>query len=416
MNLFEMREWSEGHIPDVTLTKQDMRLARTLEDNNRMAIRPSESGVYLETASFVGCVRFQSFDVLVRPKFSDDRNFHKMIAYALDLEQMDTLAGHASARVVSGHFTDLLFHCLVTEIQKILNKGLLKRFHENSDFRSIIHGKIDFNRTVRTVSRGMVGLFCNYEDLTHNTLENRILLSTIFHSIPLIRSRALRHQAAYLREMLAEICVKEQDLGLLLRRLDRETDRLNGYYEPALRLCKLIYECLSFTFDGPFSSIYPAFLFDMNALFERFLGRLLTECAPPGYEILYQRSLESYRNRSRGDKSPMIPDYQVTKGGQPILVADAKYKMYGVKRVSAQDLYQLTVYGVAAGTYESTIYYPDTHSTTDSYDLVLPPPHRPVKVHLKGIPLDFWLKKLGQDLRFDEGTKAEAWEHFAGIP
>ena len=408
--MWELREWSRRDIPGITLTRRDLQTARILEQKGRIVIRPIASGVSIEARSYVGLVKLESLELLIRPKFIDDRDFYKMFAYAFNLDKIDLFKEDIMAPVTGGYLTDLLFNCLVREIDKILARCLLKRYREQVDLLTTLRGKVDFSRAMERYARGAVDLPCRYEDLTCDTLENRILLSTLCLITPFVSSSVLLDKVHFLREFFAEFVSLERNLGLLLKQLAYHSDRLNRYYEQAFRICYLIYKSLCFTFEGTYFDVYPAILFDMNNLFERFLGRLLEEFAPPEYEVICQRSLGGYYNRE-GKQSPLlIPDYQLLQNGKCFILADAKYKLYEDNKVSPTDLYQLTVYSMAGEAEKTIIYYPVTKKQVDYYDLPLPHNKTGIRVYLIGIPLNLLLDKLDNyTLQFDEHFNNQIW-------
>lgn len=407
--VLEIREWSCRDIPGITLTGRDLQTVQILEQSRRVAIRPTASGVSIETGSYVGLVRLESLKLLIRPKFINDRDFFKMFAYAFHLNKIDLFEGYTRAPVASGYPTDFLFYCLVREIDKILTRGLLKRYREQVDLLTTLRGKVHFSRAMERYARGAVDLPCRYEDLTSDTLENRILLSALCLITPLISSPFLLHKARFLRELFTGIASLERNLGLLLKQLVQHGDRLNNYYHKAFQICYLIYDSLCFTFEGSSFAVYPAFLFDMNNLFERFLGRLLQESAPPEYEVLCQCSLGGYYNYKRKQISALIPDYQVRLDGKRSILADAKYKLYEESAVSPSDLYQLTVYSLAGEAEKTMIYYPATEKKVDYYDLPLPRDNTGIRVYLLGIPLNLMLEKLNSTLRLDDTSRVKIW-------
>ncbi|MDD4783961.1 MAG: hypothetical protein PHX16_10090 [Syntrophaceticus sp.] len=71
-----------------------------------------------------------------------------MLAYTFNLDKIDLFEESTLAPVTSGYLTDLLFHCLVREIDKILSRGLLKRYREQVDLLTTLRGKVDFSRAV----------------------------------------------------------------------------------------------------------------------------------------------------------------------------------------------------------------------------------------------------------------------------
>lgn len=79
----------------------------------------------------------------------------------------------------------------------------MKRYREQVDLLTTLRGKVDFSRAMDRYARGAIDLPA--EDLTCDTLENRILRSTLYLIAPLISSPVLLNKVRFLRESFAEI-------------------------------------------------------------------------------------------------------------------------------------------------------------------------------------------------------------------
>ncbi|MCZ0981481.1 hypothetical protein O1L60_27970 [Streptomyces diastatochromogenes] len=132
--------------------------------------------------------------------------------------------------------------------------------------------------------------------------------------------------------------------------------RHNEHYRPAHRWAALLLtggglEGL-FT-PGPLAS--HAFLIDMNRLFEAFVTRLLEDGARgSGLRAEGQTSRSGVLFDERAGKSygTVRPDVLVSgvRSGRPYrLPVDVKYKLYGEKKLSPEDLYQASLYAHALG-------------------------------------------------------------------
>lgn len=88
-----------------------------------------------------------------------------------------------------------------------------------------------------------------------------------------------------------------------------------------------------------------SFMLNMNMVFERFLGRYLSEQCPDEMRIGMQdvrSDVFSYLENGGGWNQPTIrPDFVFRRRRRVVAVADAKYK----NPPSSAELYQLTTYG-----------------------------------------------------------------------
>jgi 5-methylcytosine-specific restriction enzyme subunit McrC len=131
--------------------------------------------------------------------------------------------------------------------------------------------------------------------------------------------------------------------------------RANEHYRDAHRWARMLLEGSSFTDrHTAHGRTTHAFMIDMNALFEKFVTRLLRD-AFGGSDVVV-RAQESLAGAIRGGGSgaytEIRPDVQLVQGhgrNARRCSVDAKYKLYADKNVAASDLYQSFVYAQAAG-------------------------------------------------------------------
>ena len=109
---------------------------------------------------------------------------------------------------------------------------------------------------------------------------------------------------------------------------------------------------------SPGSTDSFAFLIDMNALFEKFVWRVLEVlCAARGLCVRYQRKDRSILWDAMHDRpyARVIPDLLVeSPGADSWLPVDAKYKRYDSKHLDNADIYQTLLYALAYGAADSS--------------------------------------------------------------
>jgi len=117
-----------------------------------------------------------------------------------------------------------------------------------------------------------------------------------------------------------------------------------------------------------------AFLFDMAVVFEKFVGRL------------YQEIDSTTALQKQGNYGSLIlkPDIYTDS-----LIIDTKYKKIGTRGdLSAQDKYQMFVYGVNFGIKNTMLLYPKYIEDIDD-DLKLGKDDKVVYLKMKSLDLDF---------------------------
>jgi 5-methylcytosine-specific restriction enzyme subunit McrC len=173
-----------------------------------------------------------------------------------------------------------------------------------------------------------------------------------------------------------------------------EADRLAEGYRPLLDLCRLLADAL-----GPSevagAMLCPAFLLDMERVFERYVTRGIAEAFADGWTAATQQT------HVVAPSVEMRPDLTVCRDGRPIMVVDAKWKR-PAGAPSPADLYQMLAYCTALGVSRAVLVYPGRRDSVCVFSLH----HAPVCVEMRtlrvvGEPARCLgsLKRLGQSLR-----------------
>ncbi len=76
-------------------------------------------------------------------------------------------------------YIDLFARVLKNGCAYLLKRGLDREYLSFSDNLTKIHGKIDFNNSLRNILCSSTKLFCNYDDLSNDVLQNQIIKATI---------------------------------------------------------------------------------------------------------------------------------------------------------------------------------------------------------------------------------------------
>lgn len=277
------------------------------------------------------------------------QNVYYLLLYAWDaLEQSDTdvVAAEPETEVL-----DLLATVLNHGIDRLLRQGLHRAYVTRQEIIPGIRGKFDLSATVKADLLRNARTVCEFDELTHDVIHNRILKATVHH---LLRTDGLD---ARLREPLRATWHRLHDVAEipLTARTFRKVQfhRNNRLYRFLLDLCRLIHDYLipnertgRFTFRN--------FLRDerrMRVLFERFIRNFYRRHAD-GYSV----EAESLRweNTTGCDKDlALLPGMRTDvtlRRVDRVLVVDAKYyretlqEYQGRSTIRSSHLYQLFAY------------------------------------------------------------------------
>jgi 5-methylcytosine-specific restriction enzyme subunit McrC len=130
-------------------------------------------------------------------------------------------------------------------------------------------------------------------------------------------------------------------------------------YGPLLDLCRLLAEGLT-PGEAAGTTPAPAFLLDMERVFERYLTRGVLEAFASSrhYAVSVQTAHVVARPEAGRPEVLMRPDLTIDQAGRPVLVIDAKWKRLPRTSLVTADLYQVLAYCTALGVERGVLVYP----------------------------------------------------------
>lgn len=304
--------------------------------------------------------------------FLRDRLVH-MLAVALDLE-IDS-----GAMTALGSQRDTLLEVLISlfsrKLADALRQGMPRRYVEREDELPALRGRLNVARQFTRLAASPQRLACRFDQLSPDTPLNQIMKAAV--------SRLLRvSNKAENQRRLAELSFAYADITDVpasgLRWDDVHLDRTNSRWKELITLARLLlgdrFQTSSMGKQDGFS-----LLFEMNTLFEEYIGRLLKR-ALSGTEFsvsLQGGRLFCLENEADGRRVFQTrPDIIVKRGAEVVQIIDTKWKRISsriddVKQgVSQADVYQMMAYGQIYHCNCLSLLYPHHFALGDS-----PGPH-----------------------------------------
>lgn len=334
---------SDGAEPAVT-PAQARALAHACKASG--ALRFS-SDVQLKASEIVGVVIAGGVQVEILPKIdgldegSTRLNLVRMLARAgyLPFSEKD-------ADALDWRRTDLLdvvMRSFLTRVEAEARRGLARRYVSFSDDLPKLRGRIDVAfQYSRNVSRPQL-LACRFDELSVDTPLNRAFRCALELILLLAWSAETRRHAMVCLSLFDEVArVRPADLDWPQITIDRTNSRFRTLLELARLLLSGLHQTTSLGGEAGF-----ALLFDMNLLFERYVGRCMARALPGRVRLQGPCGYVLHDMSSGRPAFQTTPDILVTSGDQRTVV-DTKWKRLdpceGLLGVSQADVYQMMAY------------------------------------------------------------------------
>jgi 5-methylcytosine-specific restriction enzyme subunit McrC len=351
---FLVREWTTDRYPYVP-SARDKELILSVMD--QVQIVELRDGISITTTSHIGVIQLEGLTIVVEPKLAGDNAGVIALLEFLGTGTVRFFSRRADASTSGTSLLEFLVRVFIGECLRAVRGGLRFGYQVKSESLPTLRGRLLVREQFLT-SRVSAGLFCEHDEFTANILENQVLYSALRRCQRYLRIGELRRQLEILLALFQDSC---EPLAIPPT-LARETivyNRLNDHYRSAhllawLILANLGVDDLKQTGEA---KIY-SFLVNMNELFETFVDRIVARLMPrPRYTVRSQDPLNArFQDLERGTSyASMVPDLRVSVAGRSGTVpVDAKYKRYDGRAVSSGDLYQLSMYAMAAQTTSGT--------------------------------------------------------------
>lgn len=337
-----LREYERQVLP---LTHDEARRLVAATEG-RLTVSPAPAGGYVVGArEYVGAVAVSDLRILVRPKVPMD-NVFLMLGSGMPRdswrsEQYD----FATSPDLLASFA-AFFGRTCTET---LRAGVIRKYRTMSERLLTIRGRIDLAAQLRRPGLESP-VACAFDEYTDDVTENRVVKAALARLLRVAGigndvRRALRRELARLADVSADV----PDLALVER---LHYDRLNAHYRPLVALSVLVLRNVTLR-DSPGGATASAFLVDMNDLFQTFVTDRLRASLAGRLEVDAEPVVHLGMRRA----VPMQPDLVLRRGGTPVYVGDAKYKLVASARGYAPDYYQLLAYTTAMDLPEGVLVY-----------------------------------------------------------
>ncbi|PLX21961.1 restriction endonuclease [Candidatus Parcubacteria bacterium] len=320
----------------------------------------------LKSQQYCGILNYDNQDFYLLPKVSENNDkknldifiYMLMYAYNIKLENEDI----ASCKNEKHNILEVFIQMFASNLFKEFKRGVYREYITEQDNLTTLRGKYLINENLK-FNHIKNKIYCEYDEFSMNNQLNQFFLYAVKTLLKYTKNKKLLKQCEL---VLDEVEYKTFDINNLHVHFNRLNNRFKDSFEFAILL--LSKSIPLFAKDKKSF----AFLFDMNILFERFVGKMIKELEP----ATLLQSCDTY-----GDLI-LKPDIIVKD-----LIIDTKYKKLSAKNeIKRDDKFQMFVYGKNYNKTNTMLLYPK-HLEYFDYYLVLGKDGDEVNMKVKSLDL-----------------------------
>lgn len=284
-----------------------------------------------------------------------------MLAVALDLKiDLGVITDLAWQRET---LLEILIRIFCDKLTETLRKGMPRRYVGREEDLPTLRGQLDVNRQFTVHAVNPSRLACRFDLLSEDTPLNRIMKAAVVHLFRLSRRSANQRRLRELAFVYADIA----DIPVpALRWDDVVIDRTNRSWRELFAMARLFLQDRYQTTTGG-AGEGTAMLFEMNALFEEYVGRLIVRALAGTGVVVSLQGGRLFCLSAQGSERGLFqtrPDILIRRGGTVTHVIDTKWKRISSRiddpkqGVSQADVYQMMAYAQLYHAPRLTLLYP----------------------------------------------------------
>ena len=313
--------------------------------------------------SYVGVIQVGGLTIEILPKADKKADADKNLWQSVLLNMLKVckrirVESVSETQLKKRHHSilDVYFEIYLTEIERLVNKGLIKRYQKNQSNQNALKGKLLFAKNIQQNLVHRERFYCEHQVYDRNHLLHQILYKGL-QILKTFVNDALKDRLNRLLfefQEIENIEISEKHFRKIV------FDRKNSDYQKAFDIAKIIILNYSPSLNYGSENLLTL-LFDMNALWEEYIFRILQKHKKDEEKVSRQDSKKFWKNKC------IRPDI-ILQIEQKTFVIDTKWKIIETNNPSDEDLKQMFVYNLHWNAEKALLLYPKTGQTDSSFE------------------------------------------------
>ena len=301
--------------------------------------------------NYVGIINVNNLIIEILPKISltnDNSKDREMLIFMLskcnkisvDMKEM------INSNILNNSLLDIFAKIFSSALLRELSKGIYRSYVSYEEALTMIRGKISITKSVKENTIIKNKMYCEYDEFTEDNLLNCILKKAINIILFSVKNNNIKKELNIVNNILNEVSDIYIDSNIIS---NYKLNRMNSRFLKCFTLAKFI--LLSSSFDKSLGKEDGfSILFEMNYLYEEYIGVLLKEIYNNEDVSVITQEKNKYllwNLKSERNEIALKPDIVVYKNDKVDTIIDTKWKSASVsnKEVYSQgDIYQMYAY------------------------------------------------------------------------
>ena len=312
--------------------------------------------------SYVGVIQIGGLTIEILPKADNNENADKNLWQNVLLNMLK-VCKHIQVESISEtqlkkryqSILDVYFELYLNEVERLVKKGLIKKYRKNQSNQKSLKGKLLFAQNIQQNLVHKEHFYCKHQVYDKNHLLHQIL----FKGLLVLKTFVNDSFKDKLNRLLFEFQDFE-NINIQKKHFNKIIiDRKNHDYQKAIDIAKIIILNYSPSLNYGSDNLLTL-LFDMNTLWEEYIFRILQKHKTDEIEVSFQNSDKFWENKR------IRPDI-VLKTKAETFVIGTKWKIIKANNPSDDDLKQMFVYNLHWKAEKTLLLYPKTNQIDSNF-------------------------------------------------
>ena len=325
--------------------------------------------------NYVGIIKINNLIIEILPKISlsndiiKDREIlvfmlSKCNKLSVDINEL------LNSNILNNSLLDILAKVFSKKLLNELQKGLYREYVSKEEALSTIKGKTLISKSIKENTINKNKMNCKYDEFTEDNLFNAILKRAISVILFSIKNDDVKKELNIINNVLNDISDIYIPNNIIL---NYKLNRMNNRFLECFTLAKLI--LLNSSMDKSLGKENGfSILFEMNYLYEEYIGVLLKEVFNDTNISINTQEKSRYllwNTLKERNEIALNPDIVIYKDNKPKVIIDTKWKSSSINNIeiySQSDIYQMYAYITTyAECEECILLYPKFEDISHSY-------------------------------------------------
>ena len=312
--------------------------------------------------NYVGIIKINNLIIEILPKISlsndiiKDREIlvfmlSKCNKLSVDINEL------LNSNILNNSLLDILAKVFSKKLLNELQKGLYREYVSKEEALSTIKGKILISKSIKENTINKNKMNCKYDEFTEDNLFNAILKRAISVILFSIKNDDVKKELNIINNVLNDISDIYIPNNIIL---NYKLNRMSNRFLECFTLAKLI--LLNSSMDKSLGKENGfSILFEMNYLYEEYIGVLLKEVFNDSDIKVNTQEKSKYllwNTLKERNEIALKPDIVIYKDNKPKVIIDTKWKSSSINNreiYSQSDIYQMYAYITTYMEYEECI-------------------------------------------------------------